>query len=125
MAFGRKRGHAGNFAQQRRGLVIAPYTGVRYNPPVIRSFGDKRTEQLFEDRRVADFAAFARAAKRKLEAINAAARIDDLRVPPSNHLEKLRGDRLGQYSIRVNDQWRVVFRWSDGDAWDVRIVDYH
>ena len=59
------------------------------------------------------------------DGVHAAARIDDLRVPPSNHLEKLKGDRLGLYSIRVNDQWRVVFRWTDGDAWDVRIVDYH
>ena len=56
---------------------------------------------------------------------NAATRLDDLRIPPANRLEKLAGRRTGQYSIRVNDQWRVCFRWSDGDAYDVEIVDYH
>lgn len=62
---------------------------------------------------------------RKLAQIDAAVRLDDLRVPPGNRLEKLRGRRSGQYSIRVNDQWRVCFRWSDGDAHDVEITDYH
>jgi proteic killer suppression protein len=92
---------------------------------VIRSFGDKRTETLFEDRVVRDFQGIARRAKRKLEAINAASRLSDLAVPPSNRLEKLRGDLEGFYSVRINDQWRVVFRWSDGDAAEVQIVDYH
>jgi toxin HigB-1 len=67
----------------------------------------------------------ARRAKRKLEAIHAADRLDDLRVPPSNHLEKLKGSMESYYSIRVNDQWRVIFRWLNGDAYDVAIVDYH
>lgn len=62
---------------------------------------------------------------RKLAHIDAAVRFDDLRIPPGNRLEKLRGDRAGQYSIRVNDQWRICFRWSDGDAHDVELVDYH
>jgi len=66
-----------------------------------------------------------RRAHRKLLLVNAAERIDDLRVPPGNRLERLRGDRKGQYSIRVNDQWRVCFRWSGGDAFDVEITDYH
>jgi proteic killer suppression protein len=57
--------------------------------------------------------------------LDAAARLDDLRVPPGNRLERLRGDRAGQYSIRVNDQWRICFRWHGGDAYDVEIVDYH
>jgi len=92
---------------------------------VIRSFGDKRTAALFEDQVVRDFRGIARRAKRKLEAINAASRIGDLAVPPSNHLEKLRGHLKGFYSVRTNDQWRVIFRWSDGDAAEVRIVDYH
>jgi proteic killer suppression protein len=61
----------------------------------------------------------------KLEAVNAATRISDLAVPPSNRLEKLRGDLEGFYSVRINDQWRVIFRWSGGDADEVRIVDYH
>ena len=92
---------------------------------MIRSFGDKRTAALFEDQVVRDFHGIARRAKVKLEAINAASRISDLAVPPSNHLEKLRGDLEGFYSVRINDQWRVVFGWSDGDASEVRIVDYH
>jgi proteic killer suppression protein len=92
---------------------------------VIRSFGDKRTAALFGDRVVRDFQGIARRAKRKLEAINAASRISDFAVPPSNRLEKLRGGLEGFYSIRINDQWRVIFRWSDGDAAEVQIVDYH
>jgi len=61
---------------------------------------------------------------RKLVAVDAADRLDDLRIPPGNRLEKLKGERAGQYSIRVNEQWRVCFRWDDGDAHDVQIVDY-
>ena len=98
---------------------------MRYNESVIRSFGDRRTAALFEDQVVLDFQGIARRAKHKLEAINAASRISDLAVPPSNHLEKLRGDLQGFYSIRINDQWRVIFRWSAGDAAEVHIVDYH
>ncbi len=92
---------------------------------MIRSFGDSRTEALFRDRFVPDFQGIARRAKRKLEAINAAARLSDLAVPPSNHLERLRGNLRNFYSIRINDQWRVIFRWRDGEADEVRIVDYH
>lgn len=92
---------------------------------MIQSFGDRRTRELFDDLVVRDFHGIARNAKRKLELINAAARLDDLRVPPANRLEKLRGNLEGFYSIRINDQWRVVFRWVDGDAFDVRIIDYH
>jgi len=64
-------------------------------------------------------------ALRKLRMLDAAVRLDDLRVPPGNRLEGLRGDRAGQHSIRVNDQWRICFRWRNGDAHDVEIVDYH
>jgi proteic killer suppression protein len=92
---------------------------------VIRSFGDRRTEALFRDEVVRRFESIARPAKRKLEALNAAARLEDLAVPPSNRLEKLRGDLKEYYSIRINDQWRVVFKWQNGDAIDVRIMDYH
>ena len=92
---------------------------------MIRSFGDRRTQELFEDRFVRNFQGVARPAKRKLELVNAAARLEDLRVPPANRLERLRGDLKDFYSIRVNDQWRVIFRWIDGDAYDVRVVDYH
>lgn len=66
-----------------------------------------------------------RVAQRKLVILHAAESVDDLRAPPGNRLERLSGDREGQYSIRINDQWRVCFRWSDGDAYEVEIVDYH
>ncbi len=92
---------------------------------MIRSFGDKWTEALFRDEVVRKFQGIARPAKRKLEALNAASRLDDLLVPPSNRLEKLKGDMRDFYSIRVNDQWRVIFKWLDGEPWEVRIVDYH
>jgi len=92
---------------------------------VIRSFGDRRTEALFRDQFVADFQGLARRAKRKLEAINAASRLSDLAVPRSSRLGRLRGDLRGFYSIRINDQWRVIFQWRDGEPYEVRIVDYH
>jgi proteic killer suppression protein len=92
---------------------------------MIRSFRDKRTEALFRDEVVREFQAFARRAKLKLEAVNAASRLDDLMVPPSNRLEKLKGDLKSFHSIRINDQWRIIFIWGDGDAHDVAIVDYH
>jgi proteic killer suppression protein len=92
---------------------------------VIRSFSDKRAEALFWDRVVPTYGQIARRAKRKLESINAAHRLEDLRVPPSNRLEKLKGSLEAYYSIRINDQWRVVFRWVNGDAYDVAIIDYH
>jgi proteic killer suppression protein len=92
---------------------------------MIRSFGDRRTEVLFRDQLVPDFQGIARRAKRKLEAINAASRISDLAVPTSNRLERLRGDLRGFCSIRINEQWRVIFRWHDGEPHQVRIADYH
>jgi proteic killer suppression protein len=92
---------------------------------MIRSFGDRRTRALFEDEAVRAFHGFADRAKRKLVAVNVSARLEDLRIPPSNQLEKLRGHLAGFHSIRVNDQWRIIFRWLDGDAHDVQIVDYH
>lgn len=91
---------------------------------MIRSFGDKRTELLFRDEPVRQFTGIARRAKRKLEALNAASRLEDLIIPPSNRLEKLRGVLKEFHSIRINDQWRVIFRWIDGEPHDVRIVDY-
>ena len=96
---------------------------------MIRSFGDKLTEDVYHGRgtrrvRKVD-AGLLRASVRKLDMIEAAVRLDDLRVPPGNRLEALRGDLDGLHSIRVNDQWRIVFRWCDGGADDVRLVDYH
>jgi proteic killer suppression protein len=92
---------------------------------MIRSFGDERSAALFRDERVRQFLGFARAAKRKLEAVNAASRLEDLTIPPSNRLEKLKGDLKDFYSIRTNDQWRVIFKWINGEPHEVSIVDYH
>ena len=93
---------------------------------MIKSFRDQDTERLFQRQRVRKFGpAVQRIALRKLLILDAAGQIGDLRVPPGNRLKKLRGDRAGQYSIRVNDQWRICFRWHAGDAYDVEIVDYH
>lgn len=92
---------------------------------MIRSFHCKETEALYNDRLVARFRPIERVARRKLLYLYQAKSLDDLRVPPGNRLEALKGDRKGQNSIRINDQWRICFRWSNGDAWDVEIVDYH
>jgi proteic killer suppression protein len=92
---------------------------------MIRSFGDRRTEALFHDQFVREFQGFARVAKRKLEAINAASRLNDLAVPPSNRLEKLHGDLAHFHSVRINYQWRVIFVWAEGEPREVQIVDYH
>jgi proteic killer suppression protein len=92
---------------------------------MIRTFGDRRTEALFRDEFVSDFQGFARIAKRKLEALNAASQLSDLRVPPSNRLEQLKGNLRDYCSIRINDQWRIIFEWIDGAPQSVRIVDYH
>lgn len=80
---------------------------------------------LFKGKRVAQFSAFEASAMRKLALLNTAERIEDLRVPPGNRLEALKGKRLGQWSIRINDQWRVCFRFEGDNAFDVEIVDYH
>lgn len=93
---------------------------------MIRGFRDTETERLFRRERRGKFPRpLQRAALRKLLLLDAADSLDDLRVPPGNRLEKLAGQRAGQYSIRVNDQYRVCFRWEGGDALDVEIVDYH
>jgi proteic killer suppression protein len=92
---------------------------------MIGSFGDRKTERLFSDQEVKEFRGIARRAKRKLEALHAAATLEDLRVPPANRLERLKGDLRAFHSIRVNDQWQIIFRWIDGHAHDVAIVDYH
>ena len=93
---------------------------------MIKSFADRATERLFNREPVRRFPAdLLRTMLRKLIALDAAEALADLRVPPGNRLEKLRARRSGQYSIRINDQWRVCFGWKDGDAHDVEIVDYH
>ena len=93
---------------------------------MIRSFRGKQAQGLYERRPVRRLAAsIHRVALRKLTQLDAATTLDDLRASPGNRLEKLVGDRAGQYSIRINDHWRICFRWADGDALDVEIVDYH
>jgi proteic killer suppression protein len=92
---------------------------------VIVSLKDADTEALANGRRVRRFASVERVARRKLRQLQIAGRLDDLRVPPGNRLEALTGDRVGQHSIRVNDQFRVCFRWTVAGAADVEIVDYH
>jgi toxin HigB-1 len=93
---------------------------------VIKSFGDKETQKLangeFSRRLPKDV---QHRAKMRLDRVNAAVALDDLRFPPSHRLEPLKGDRKGQWSIRINDQWRICFVWKDGGAWNVVIVDYH
>lgn len=102
------------------------HDAARYNLTMIRSFADTETELVFLRR-------FSRrlpgdiqsVALRKLRMLDNAHSINDLRSPPANRLEKLSADRAGQYSIRVNDTWRICFAWHDGDAYDVQILDYH
>ena len=92
---------------------------------MIKPFRCKYTEAVFEDCCPPRFKAFATVAERKLQMLDSAQSIDDLRSPPGNRLEALRGDRKGQWSIRINDQWRLCFRFEHGNACDVEIVDYH
>lgn len=92
---------------------------------MIRTFRCKDTESLFNDIDVARFRNIERVIRRKLMYLNQARSLSDLRSPPGNRLEALKGDRRGQYSIRINDQWRLCFRWDDNDAFEVEITDYH
>jgi proteic killer suppression protein len=92
---------------------------------VLRSFAGKKTEALWNGQRVPAFDAFRERAERKLVILDSATTLETLRALPGNRLEALKGDRKGQHSIRINDQWRLCFRWHEGDAYDVEIVDYH
>jgi len=92
---------------------------------MIRSFRDAKTEALFNDLDVPRYSSIERVARRKLLYLSQAKHLEDLKVPPGNRLEALKGDRKGQYSIRINDQWRICFLWKGGDAYDVEITDYH
>ena len=92
---------------------------------MIASFHCSDTRSLYFGNRVARFANIERIALRKLRQLEIAANLNDLRIPPQNRLEALKGNRRGQYSIRINDKWRMCFTWHDGQAHDVEIVDYH
>lgn len=108
------------------GITLDDIIGRRYGVFVIRSFRDAETEKVFSRVRSRRFSGqLARAALKKLLLLDAAEAVADLRIPPGNRLERLAGRRKGQYSIRVNDQWRICFRWDRGHAFDVEIVDYH
>ncbi|MBP9532328.1 MAG: type II toxin-antitoxin system RelE/ParE family toxin [Syntrophaceae bacterium] len=92
---------------------------------MIKTFRCKDTASLFDDRLVLRFKAVERQARRKLAYLHRARNLQDLRQPPGNQLEALKGERKGQFSIRINDQWRICFTWESGDAYNVEIVDYH
>lgn len=93
---------------------------------MIRNFKDKETQKIFERQRSRKLPSeIQQVALRKLRMLNRAETLQDLRVPPGNRLERLTGNREGQYSIRINNQWRICFKWEEGDAIDVEIVDYH
>ena len=92
---------------------------------MIKAFKCKDTEKLFNDLDVKKFRSISKAARIKLEVLNAAVSLDSLRVPPGNRLEQLKGNRKGQHSIRINNQWRVCFMWKEESAMKVEIVDYH
>ncbi|MEX0728824.1 MAG: type II toxin-antitoxin system RelE/ParE family toxin [Planctomycetaceae bacterium] len=93
---------------------------------MIRTFADRRTEDVYLGNPAKGLSrAVQRAAQRRLEYLQAARQLDDLRAPPGNRLEKLMGNLAGRHSMRVNDQWRIIFEWHDGDAYLVEIIDYH
>ncbi|MBW2176346.1 MAG: type II toxin-antitoxin system RelE/ParE family toxin [Deltaproteobacteria bacterium] len=93
---------------------------------MIKSFRDKETEKIFSRQRSGKLPQnIQHMARKKLVILDAAPELNDLRIPPGNRLEALKGDRKGQHSIRINDQWRICFKWSDGDAYEVEINDYH
>ena len=109
----------------RIGILIDVYWETVYRKSVIRSFRCADSERLFQRETVRRFKAIERQALRKLDMLDAAPDMRTLATLPGNRLESLKGDRKGQYSIRVNDQWRICFVWVEGHAYDVEIVDYH
>ena len=107
-------------------MLLDTISATRYYRLVIRTFADSDTEKLFFGKRIRSVPnQILRGTTRKLLILDAAETLQDLRIPPGNRLEKLSGNREGQYSIRINDQWRICFTWKDGDAYEVEITDYH
>ena len=116
------------------GLAVPSYLNILidnchvtdYIEPMIKTFADKETQLVYVKGKSKTIPPdLIKRAVRRLEYINLASDINDLRVPPSNRLHSLKGNRKGQYSISINEQWRICFRFADGDAFDVEIVDYH
>ena len=108
------------------GVFRLTFNAVRYTLTiVIKSFRCANTERLYHRERIRQFRSMELVARRKLRQLDGAAELRDSRSPPGNRLERLQGDREGQYSIRINDQWRICFSWQEGDAYNVEIVDYH
>jgi proteic killer suppression protein len=115
-----------NMAHQGVAIPLAVISGARYYWAMIRSFRGSETEKVYRRQHSHELPQdIQRVAMRKLWVLDAATDLKELRAPPSNRLEALRGDRKGQHSIRINLQWRICFRWRSGDAYDVEIVDYH
>jgi proteic killer suppression protein len=107
-------------------ITLDVIVALRYYGSMIRSFRGKWSEQVFQRQSCRGLPGdVQRRAYRKLAILDAAGALSDLRIPPGNRLEKLSGDRQGQYSIRINDQWRICFVWRQGDAYEVEIADYH
>jgi proteic killer suppression protein len=107
-------------------VTLDNHNGLRYHPSMIKSFKDEEAARLFRrqfSRKLPQD--IQRIARRKLEILDGAETLQDLRIPPANHLEKLSGDREGQYSIRINDQWRICFEWRESDVYNAEIIDYH
>ena len=106
--------------------MVDIWRNALYNKAVIKTFKDAQTQKIYQRQPSRKLPPdIQQVALRKLRMINNATSLTDLRVPPANRLEKLSGDRAGQWSIRINDQWRICFEWRDSDAYDVEIVDYH
>lgn len=106
-------------------MALPNYNAGRYSWVVIQGFLDREAQKLWEKRSAPKFGSTQKAALRKLSMLNAAHAIQDMRSPPANRLEKLSGDRRGQHSIRINDQWRICFVWTDAGPTDVEFSDYH
>jgi proteic killer suppression protein len=111
-------------------ITLGVNNALRYHADMIeemiRSFADKKTEKIFRGRRTRGLnAGLQRMARRRMLILDAADRLNDLLIPPGNRLEKLGGKLAGQYSVRINERWRICFRWRRGDAYEVKIVDYH
>ena len=122
-----RAGELGSFLPGPRDRVrVDRCHASHYTSGVIKTFADKRTKELYEGGRSKRFPpGIWERALRKLEYLDLATSVTDLKVPPSNRLHKLERDRAGQYSISVNDQWRICFRFDDGDVYDVEMTDYH